>query len=126
MKILGLSQRPIELIAAIGINGNAKLRQTCYCIYQALALNQTAHLSDDETLYNLRSASRKGYENVVVTIIRERSHLVNCQDKDGDTALMWAAWCGHESIAKLLLDNGADVNDYNKICIDSYHEASSD
>jgi len=110
MKILGLSQRPIELIAAIGINGNANLRQTCYCLYQALALNQTSHLSDYETGYKLRSASRKGYENVVVTILRERSNLVNTQNESGNTALIWSSQKRHESIVKLLLDRGADVN----------------
>ena len=112
MKILGLSQRPIELIAAICINGNAKLRQTCYCLYQALALNQTSHLSDYETGYKLRNASCKGYEKVVVTILRERSNLVNCHDnnKYGWTSLLWASANGHKSTVKLLLDHGADVN----------------
>ena len=110
MKILGLSQRTIELIAAMGIDGNANLRQTCYCLYQALALNQTSHLSDNETGYKLRSASRKGYENVVVTILRERSNLVNTQNESGNTALIWSSQKRHESIVKLLLDHGADVN----------------
>ena len=31
-------------------------------------------------------------------------------DQDGWTPLHWAAWIGHQDVAKLLLDGGADLN----------------
>ena len=30
-------------------------------------------------------------------------------DSQGMTALMWATWCGHEAVVRLLLENGADI-----------------
>lgn len=37
-------------------------------------------------------------------------HSLAVQDKDGWTALQWAAQRGHESLAELVLSKGADVN----------------
>ncbi len=35
---------------------------------------------------------------------------VNCKDKTGQSALMWAAFMGHPKIAELLIQKGADLN----------------
>ncbi len=36
--------------------------------------------------------------------------VVNAMDQDGWMPLHWAAWEGHEAVAKLLLEKGANVN----------------
>lgn len=45
---------------------------------------------------------------MVINLLREGSD-VNARDKDGDTALMFAAHRGHYLIVKTLLAHGADV-----------------
>jgi ankyrin repeat protein len=35
---------------------------------------------------------------------------MNMKDKDGNTALIWAAWRGHSTTVKILPAKGADVN----------------
>ncbi len=39
--------------------------------------------------------------------------MVNAQNIEGATALMWASLEGHPEIAKLLIEEGADVNVQN-------------
>ena len=35
--------------------------------------------------------------------------------QNGDTALMWAAWSGHEAMVTPLLDRGASINLSDKV-----------
>jgi F-box and WD-40 domain protein CDC4 len=41
----------------------------------------------------------------------EKGANVNTRDNYGRTALHWAAWCGHEAVAKLLAGKSADVGE---------------
>jgi ankyrin repeat protein len=40
----------------------------------------------------------------------EQGANVNAKDRDGETALMWAARRGHSETVKALINAGADVN----------------
>jgi ankyrin repeat protein len=53
--------------------------------------------------------AKEGDVNAVKALIR-RGIDINAEDKDGDTALMIAAYYGHAGVVKALLDAGADAN----------------
>jgi ankyrin repeat protein len=36
------------------------------------------------------------------------------RNDDGNTALIWASWCGHTKYVQLLINSGADLNTQNK------------
>jgi ankyrin repeat protein len=60
----------------------------------------------------LRWAAEKGLENVVLVLLETKDgikNIVDLKDRIGKTALHYAAAYGHASIAKLLLQNSADV-----------------
>ncbi|CAG2236460.1 unnamed protein product [Mytilus edulis] len=63
----------------------------------------------------LHVVSTEGYEEYVHFFIGIDKNLVNQQDSNGQTALHKACIKGHVNIAKLLLDNGAniDIHDNN-------------
>jgi ankyrin repeat protein len=44
-----------------------------------------------------------------VKLLLEKEANVESKDNDGKTPLLWAAWIGHEAVAKLLSEKGADV-----------------
>ena len=48
------------------------------------------------------------------TLIRHGTDI-NRTDKDGKTALMMSVINGHESLVKLLLENGADLSMTNEV-----------
>ena len=47
------------------------------------------------------------------------NHLnkILCLVQNGNTALMEASEGGHNAVVKILVDNGADVEDKNKVCV---------
>lgn len=57
----------------------------------------------------LREAAEKGDIETVKLLIGKEVDI-NAVDKDGGTALMWAAIEGHTETAKLLIEKGADIN----------------
>jgi len=59
--------------------------------------------------YQLHSAAMWGYEDSARNLIAKGAD-VNARDKDGNTPLMRAVSLGNTKVAKLLIDNGADVN----------------
>lgn len=58
---------------------------------------------------NLNRASSKGDLSMVKKLISEGSDI-NAIDSSGRTALIEAAWAGHNTIVKFLIEKGADVN----------------
>jgi len=40
-----------------------------------------------------------------------------CLVQNGNTALMEASEGGHDAVVKILVNNGADVEDRNKVCV---------
>ena len=59
----------------------------------------------------LRQASQGGRECIVNMLLKKGGTNVHVKDSGGDTALIWAISKGYHGVAKLLLDNGADVTD---------------
>lgn len=43
-------------------------------------------------------------------LFTQHLHKLAIQDVDDFTALQWAAWSGHKSLARLVLEKGADIN----------------
>ena len=43
-------------------------------------------------------------------LLLEAKADVNVKDSNGETALYWAAWNGHEAVVKLLLEAKVDIN----------------
>src|SRR5204863_3116842 len=58
---------------------------------------------------NLRWAASKGDCEDVQKLLEEGDD-VNEKDNDGWTALHWAVFDGHEKVARLLIEHGADVD----------------
>jgi ankyrin repeat protein len=58
----------------------------------------------------LIAAAGAGDNQEVANLLDENPHLVSQKDRDGATALHWAALNGHRTTAELLIDLGADVN----------------
>ena len=53
-----------------------------------------------------------GFEEVVKILLKHDA-VVEHQNENGHTPLMEAASCGHVGVAKLLLDNGANINTHS-------------
>ena len=51
----------------------------------------------------------------IVSLLLANGAAVDHQDKDGWTAMMWAAWSGMPKVVETLLAAGADVNKQDKI-----------
>ncbi|HEY9010975.1 MAG TPA: ankyrin repeat domain-containing protein, partial [Devosia sp.] len=46
----------------------------------------------------------------MVTLLLDHGADINAKDKEGMTALSWAAYCGKDAVCKLLIERGADVD----------------
>ena len=49
-----------------------------------------------------------GLKEAMITLLENR-HVLNSEDSNGRTPLLWAAWNGHEAVVKLLLERGAEL-----------------
>jgi ankyrin repeat protein len=49
-----------------------------------------------------------------VVILLDHAAKIDATNRDGDTALVYAAECGNVNVVKLLLNRGADINHQNK------------
>jgi ankyrin repeat protein len=58
-------------------------------------------------------AAKYGDAATVKQLLAMESSLVSVRDSDGSTPLHCACWKGHESVARVLLEAGADVNAEN-------------
>ena len=67
-------------------------------------------LSARQGMTSIQLAAHFGLRNVVEALLEEGWWELSSQDFSGVTALMDAAWGGHESTVDLILDRGADVN----------------
>ncbi len=63
---------------------------------------------------NLIDAVRQNNIDEVQSYIAAKADL-NARDNIGWTALMWATYCGHENMVKLLIDAKANLNIKTKI-----------
>lgn len=59
---------------------------------------------------SLMEAARIGDKATVQNLLLEKGVDPNLKDEDNWTPLHWAAWKGHDAVAKLLLETGADLN----------------
>lgn len=60
------------------------------------------------------SAARSGDINTIETFLAKWPRAVNEKDSHTWTALMHAAWLGHETIVETLIKYGADVREKDK------------
>jgi ankyrin repeat protein len=49
-----------------------------------------------------------------VKLLVEKGAELDSKDEDGQTPLLWAAFFGHEAVAKLLVEKGAELDSKNK------------
>ena len=112
----------VELLLESGANvnhrnkaGNTPLLEACSQGHVSIAKLLLEHGADidapTETTYDsaLTWACTLGNEEVVLLLL-EKKAKVEHRTKDGCTALMFAALAGHERVARLLLDHGAEIN----------------
>lgn len=112
----------VELLLESGANvnhrnkaGNTPLLEACsqgHVSIARLLLDRHANIdTPTETTHDsaLTWACTLGNEEIVELLLH-RNARVEHRTKDGCTALMFAALAGHERVAKLLLDHGAEIN----------------
>lgn len=59
-------------------------------------------------------AAKAGKTELVKTLLATDAALVHARDTDGSTPLHCASWKGHQGVAAVLIDAGADVNAHNQ------------
>ena len=73
------------------------------------------YTSDLPRMNDLVVVALNGLETILKIILDAESVDLEKKDSDGRTALIWASLEGHEKIANMLLDQGADVHARNEI-----------
>lgn len=72
--------------------------------------NDDALLDLGEGMTPLHTGSLLGHQGLVELMVRKFNPDTNVKDTAGGTPLLYAVRGGHEKIASLLIDNGADIN----------------
>jgi ankyrin repeat protein len=73
---------------------------------------------------DIYNAVSEGNQVRVESFLRTKPALASAPDKNGDTALHYAAMKGHTRIAEILISNGADVNAQDKEGLTPLHIAA--
>lgn len=99
---------------ALADNLESKIQRAASQYMQKLteAASQTCHEDIVEVArHPIFYAAKEGNLEMVQSIIEEQNFDVNTKyEKDGSTALHWAAYGGQYDVVKYLLEHGADVN----------------
>ena len=69
-------------------------------------------MSQSFILTGLYAAARAGKQKAVEDLLLKEVD-VNQRDRDGNAAVMWAAWGGHYAVLKTLCQAGADASAVN-------------
>jgi uncharacterized protein len=80
-------------------------------IRQKLAKGVSINCYDNSSQTSLLMwSSAWGWLNLVIKLIEEGAEFKNYQNCEGNTALMDAAFYGHQDVVKLLVEKGAKIN----------------
>lgn len=95
--------------------GEQRLRRAGVCYDEAdisktlwQTLRNFKEVYTKQTATELLTAAKEGNTNKVINLINTKISAVNVKDKDGRTALSWAAERGHIAIVQFLISQGAD------------------
>jgi len=80
-------------------------------VIERIPANQELVVVEDESEDLLHAVRKNDIEAVQIAL--NKGANVNTTDREGMTALMYAAQGGHTALVKLLIENGADVNAKN-------------
>lgn len=105
------NDNPMNDNPIFGIIERGNLQQVKELFGKTYNLNTLNGVDADTIIF----ASQKGQLEIVKYLIdkideAERDYRIDYRDCDGLSALQWAAYNGHSKIVKLLIKNGADVN----------------
>ena len=68
-------------------------------------------------------AAKNGNVNLLRTYLKDNVCHVDCQNNDGDTALIWASVKGYKDVFDLLLEHNCDLNMYNNFGTNAFLQA---
>jgi len=72
---------------------------------------------------DILAASGLGKTDLISKMVTKRSKLLRATDKQGNTPLHWASWCGQAMAVRLLLQLGAERNARNAVSLAPIHLA---
>lgn len=116
----------IERLLARGANPNVKDKQGRLPVQLALGFEDAAEmfLAAGCEIPDILVAARAGRADLVKQFIQMDKSAVNAKTAAGETPLYIAALLGHDTVAEVLLENGADVNAADKSQITPLHRAA--
>jgi serine/threonine protein kinase len=102
--VLGLNQAKILHALIMNIKlGDKKSAQ------MVLALNKIS-LVVDGLFHPIHCAAQEGMLDIIEKLVEPEPELVHVKDAWNQTALLWAASCGHDEIVDFFIKKGVDVN----------------